>query len=81
MQMVWIHPFLIQYNPHHTTKARFLEATTEKAKVEAEAAACQERLGLAERLVNGLSGENARWGSEVQRLKVRRAVLYICINI
>ena len=38
--------------------------------MEAEAAACLDRLGLAERLVNGLSTENARWGEEVMRLKV-----------
>lgn len=57
---------------HTPAQARFVEATAEKAKVEAEAAACVERLGLAERLVNGLSAENARWGEEVQRLKVRK---------
>ena len=48
---------------------RFVAATGEKAKVEAEAAACQERLGLAERLVGGLSSENTRWGNEIERLK------------
>lgn len=48
---------------------RFVEATDEKSKVEAEAAACQERLALAERLVGGLSSENTRWGNEIDRLK------------
>ena len=48
---------------------RFVAATEEKAKVEAEAAACQERLGLAERLVGGLSSENTRWGNEIERFK------------
>jgi dynein heavy chain, axonemal len=48
---------------------RFMEATEEKAKVEAEAAACLARLGLAERLVGGLSSENERWGREIEKLK------------
>ena len=34
---------------------------TEKARVEAEAAACNDRLSLANRLVNGLASENERW--------------------
>merc|ERR1719421_1471879 len=46
-----------------------LEATEEKRKVEAEADACNARLGLAERLVNGLASENERWGVEIERLK------------
>merc|ERR1711871_1316031 len=45
------------------------EATDEKAEVEAQAAAGQFRLGLAERLVGGLSSENERWGSEIEVLK------------
>merc|ERR1719181_1485897 len=45
------------------------QATEEKARVEAEAAACLERLGLAERLVGGLASENERWGVEIERLK------------
>ena len=47
----------------------FLEATMEKQKVEAEAAACLARLDLANRLVGGLSSENKRWGEEIDRLK------------
>lgn len=46
-----------------------LQATEEKAKVEAEAAACLTRLSLAERLVGGLSSENERWGSEIEKLR------------
>jgi dynein heavy chain len=48
---------------------KFMEATEEKAKVEAEAAACLNRLGLAERLVGGLSSENERWGLEIEKLR------------
>lgn len=45
------------------------EATDEKAEVEAQAAAGKFRLGLAERLVGGLSSENERWGNEIEVLK------------
>ena len=45
------------------------QATEEKAKVEAEAEACLNRLSLAERLVGGLSSENERWGSEIEKLR------------
>ncbi|CAM9107555.1 unnamed protein product [Discosporangium mesarthrocarpum] len=48
---------------------KFMEATEEKAKVEAEASACLTRLSLAERLVGGLSSENERWGSEIEKLR------------
>ena len=54
---------------------RFVGATEEKVKVEAEATACQERLALAERLVNGLSSENARWSSEIEKLKEKATTL------
>jgi len=50
-------------------QAKFVAATEEKAAVEAEAAACLERLGLAERLVKGLASENTRWGIEIEKLK------------
>ncbi|KDO33137.1 hypothetical protein SPRG_01949 [Saprolegnia parasitica CBS 223.65] len=56
-------------------QASFREATNEKAKVEAEARACQDRLGLAERLVSGLASENERWKREVDVLKVGEACL------
>eukprot|EP00903_Cladosiphon_okamuranus_P006208 g6103.t2 len=48
---------------------KFMEATEEKAKVEAEAEACLTRLSLAERLVGGLSSENERWGNEIEKLR------------
>lgn len=48
---------------------KFQEATDEKADVEAQAAAGKARLGLAERLVGGLSSENDRWGLEIENLK------------
>ena len=48
---------------------QFLEATSEKAKVEAVANACQDRLNLAERLTNGLASEFDRWTVEVERLR------------
>ena len=46
-----------------------IEATNEKIAVETEAKACTDRLGLAERLVNGLASEKERWGKEIDRLK------------
>ncbi|DAZ93925.1 TPA: hypothetical protein N0F65_008868 [Lagenidium giganteum] len=53
----------------------FREATNEKAKVEAEAHACQERLSLAERLVNGLASENERWSREIDVLRAGETAL------
>lgn len=53
----------------------FIEATEEKAKVEAEAEACLARLGLAERLVGGLSSENERWGREIKILQENEQTL------
>eukprot|EP01032_Pedospumella_encystans_P002289 gene2289-2689_t len=48
---------------------KFQEATDEKAVVEAQAAYGKARLGLAERLVGGLSSENERWGREIDHLR------------
>ena len=48
---------------------KFQQATDEKAEVEAQAAAGKARLGLAERLVGGLSSENERWGKEIDKLR------------
>jgi dynein heavy chain len=48
---------------------KFQTATNEKAEVEAQAAAGKARLGLAERLVGGLSSENERWGKEIDILR------------
>jgi dynein heavy chain len=45
------------------------EAEAKKAKVEAEANMCLAKLSSAETLVNGLSGENKRWGENVSKLK------------
>ena len=44
-------------------------AVSEKERVEAQAAACLEKLGLAERLVNGLADEYKRWTATVKDLK------------
>jgi len=38
------------------------------AEVEAEALALNEKMDLANRLVNGLAGENKRWGESVVQL-------------
>ncbi|KAL7679175.1 putative AAA+ ATPase domain, dynein heavy chain region D6 P-loop domain-containing protein [Plasmopara halstedii] len=59
----------------HTLQASFREATSEKAKVEDEAQVCQERLSLAERLVNGLASEKERWCYEVDVLKAGKNAL------
>ena len=48
---------------------KFTQASEEKAEVEAQAASGKARLGLAERLVNGLSSENERWGKEIDILR------------
>ena len=49
-------------------KRAFELATDEKARVEAEAKDCMDRLNLAERLTNGLSSEKERWGLAVEEL-------------
>lgn len=59
----------------HELQQAFLEATNAKAKVEAEAASCQARLGLAKRLVDGLASENVRWGNEIQGLRASEETL------
>lgn len=46
-----------------------MEAEISKQKVEAEANACLDKLSSAEKLVNGLAGENKRWGENVKDLK------------
>eukprot|EP00744_Colponema_vietnamica_P000937 GILI01001621.1.p1 GENE.GILI01001621.1~~GILI01001621.1.p1 ORF type:complete len:2798 (-),score=990.63 GILI01001621.1:124-7776(-) len=51
------------------------QAETEKAKVEAEANACLEKLSLAERLVNGLADENKRWGENVEAYRENQKTL------
>eukprot|EP00835_Amoeboradix_gromovi_P001568 NODE_74_length_23402_cov_1.166974.p1 type:complete len:4329 gc:universal NODE_74_length_23402_cov_1.166974:19649-6663(-) len=44
---------------------KFEKATSEKLKCEHEAQKTQETLGLADRLVNGLSSERLRWGEAI----------------
>lgn len=44
-------------------------AISEKERVELQAAKCLEKLGLAERLVNGLADEYKRWTASVKDLK------------
>ena len=56
---------------------KFEAATAEKAEVEALAEACLVKLGLAERLVGGLSSENERWGREIEEMKVSTNCLFI----
>lgn len=36
--------------------------------MEADANACKDKLNAAEKLVNGLAGENKRWGENVKEL-------------
>jgi len=43
--------------------------------VEAEAAACQDRLGLAKRLVEGLADENIRWTKSIASFQERETTL------
>jgi dynein heavy chain len=53
----------------------FMNATEEKAAVEAEAKANEDRLGLAVRLVGGLQSENDRWGKDIELLKTADIML------
>ena len=52
-----------------------LEATEAKMAVEEEAEACKAKLGLAERLTNGLASENVRWSKEIDNLKRQEVTL------
>ena len=52
-------------------QATLEEATAKRTAAEQQAAACTERLNLANRLVNGLASENNRWGNEVEALHAR----------
>lgn len=49
-------------------KKNLEEAERVKQMVEADANACLEKLSAAEKLVNGLAGENKRWGENVKVL-------------
>lgn len=44
------------------------KAVTQKEEVEAKANACLAKLTAAEKLVNGLAGENKRWNENVKDL-------------
>eukprot|EP00471_Norrisiella_sphaerica_P010953 CAMPEP_0184498660 /NCGR_PEP_ID=MMETSP0113_2-20130426/39505_1 /TAXON_ID=91329 /ORGANISM="Norrisiella sphaerica, Strain BC52" /LENGTH=4666 /DNA_ID=CAMNT_0026886275 /DNA_START=34 /DNA_END=14034 /DNA_ORIENTATION=- len=46
-------------------------AEDEKAKVEADAKKCQDKLFTADRLVGGLAGEKIRWGESVKQFKAQ----------
>jgi dynein heavy chain len=52
-----------------------LEATEEKRRVEQQAADCQTRLDLAERLTKGLSSEGSRWEKETVKLEDSKSTL------
>jgi len=56
-------------------QSEFMAATHEKAVVEQEAAECMNRLGLAERLTNGLASEKDRWSLTVDKLRSREVTL------
>lgn len=46
-----------------------MKATVDKNNAIAQAEKTQRKAGLADRLINGLSGENARWGAEIKRME------------
>ena len=53
----------------NTLKRNLEDAEAEKAKVEADANASQNKLNSAEKLVKGLAGENKRWKENVIELQ------------
>jgi len=55
--------------------AQFEDARDEKQRIEDQARKTQEKLNLAERLVNGLADENVRWASTIQELEERANLL------
>lgn len=52
-----------------TLKKQLSAAEEQKRVVEEDAKKCEDKLIAAEKLVNGLSGENKRWGENVQFLQ------------
>lgn len=54
---------------------QLVEATEEKNRLIEKADQTAKRLNLAERLVNGLKEENERWGINVERLELDKAML------
>ena len=61
-------------------KRQLEEAMVIKTKVEADANGCLAKLTSAEKLVNGLAGENKRWGENVKFLQANiRNVIGNCL--
>ena len=58
-----------------TVTGSLKDATDEKNKVEAEAANCQQRLELANRLVDGLADENTRWAKSILQFEEKGRTL------
>lgn len=56
-------------------QATLTQATLEKQAVEEEAQACNDRIGLAHRLIGGLASENERWAREIEELQHKAALL------
>ena len=54
---------------------QFKQAINEKREVEEQAAKCNVKLGLAHRLIGGLSSEGKRWGEEIQVLRFNLSLL------
>ena len=52
-----------------------MKATVEKQEVEKEKVACQAKLALAERLLNGLASEGKRWGNDIKDLEVEKQTM------
>eukprot|EP00762_Andalucia_godoyi_P000343 ANDGO_03199.mRNA.1 Dynein beta chain len=55
--------------------AKYEAARQEKMMIEERAAKTQQKLNLAERLVNGLADENVRWAASIQDLKASETTL------
>ena len=49
-----------------------MRATVEKQEVEVEKVKCQDKLNLAERLLNGLASEGTRWGNDIKDLEIEK---------
>jgi len=54
-----------------TLQATFEETTAKKEKLEAQSIDCANKLERAEKLINGLGGENARWTEASNKLGVK----------
>jgi dynein heavy chain len=58
-----------------TLESDFKTAVNEKREVEEMAEKCLEKLGLAKRLIGGLSSEGTRWGKEIEVLRFNLSLL------